>query len=290
MEAKAQKKAVGGGDTTDGETFDQKLRAHRKRIHDHEIKTEEEIEKQVVPGKIVQMSGRPIRLTITGTLGGVRATMVEPGYFPPSATGFYSITHFGLAVWKGNIGRAEVLEVIEEEGLSSFLEEREEYSRDEGRGRSGLRKASALVGSGPSAWANEILTRPVSRRDEIIQDGLELVSKGVQIAQNEVLPAAKYENSRVSEGQVRGTIDSGQKTLQMLEKADRTSLFGEGDLGPAIERASSNVRKAYGQWDFGRYISEKNIRARLRQKLGVKVLKSRHMADLREKMLIAFGE
>jgi hypothetical protein len=179
--------------------------------------------------------------------------MVEPGYFPVSSTGYRSVTTFIGSVWRGEMRAEKVPEVIEENGVESYVPGRGDLSFEAEENRSelkgsGFSKASALIGGGPRSEASLLLSSSRQDWDKIIEPRIRQITAGLEIMKDE-----NKETFGIPEGRIQATKKQGQEALKILRGAHASSLFaGERDLDPALEAAPVVMKEAYGAWSLSR--------------------------------------
>jgi hypothetical protein len=275
-----------------------------KETHTEKVQADEdrpeELESALAEEQITQVKGRPVRLTLT-LAGRVRATMVEPGPFPVSRTGFRSVMH-GLR--RDQIAREKSADQIYDRSERLLVDLVEENGPPAAKTIRRCRPlevdpvgqpiAAIVKGTSPSRkeLANELLTASFEKRTEIIEAGMRLYQQTVSYPEPDWDVLRAHRNWSPTSYMARR--QQAAETLEMLKRAHSNGLFaGEEDLGMALEAALVNVRAAYVQagWDCEpdyNWKSEGSHRRYLRAKHGVDALRVEAHGELARR-LVKYG-
>jgi len=251
--------------------------------------TFEEMRERILPDTIHEIEGRPVRITPAAIT--LEATMVEPGVFPVSGTGFRSIAGLWWGVKQDEMDMGEAVEAAVKVAEGVAKERMEALSQPVQPPRGGVpdvvagqtpgtegEEAQRWVGhlasfSGPQTVSNRILTGPKERRQDIAEAYIPVYERAVRIAP---LP-----DDHPNADLVNGGIEKAKTCLEILNGVRSGGLFsGEENLTPAIEAASQNVRIAYGGTPRLDIITEGVLRKDLRDELGVSALTEEEHLEL----------
>lgn len=221
---------------------------------------------------IIEVEGRPVRLTLLLS-GELQATMVQPGRFPISNTGFRSIMHGLRSRYLVGLDSSENPETggtKPEEASEHAAGEEEVYKTgkaalDDLTGESKPLSETVIrscqdslpapkddpiraitEGTVPSRkkLANTILTAAREKRPEIIEAGIRQYQQTVRLPEPD---PCRFEHRRHwSAALYRKKLKTAEGTLQMLREARQKGLFsGNQDLSMALEVASTPVCATY---------------------------------------------
>lgn len=233
--------------------------------------------REQLPGeRIVEVDGRPVRLVMR-LHSGICATMVKPGYFPVSETGYRSIL-FGFGGVRSTLNDEEgtVDEVFAdaEAGLEGLPDEKREgrqsvIQRCESEAPDRERAQNRPIGTivtymSPSArkLANTLLTSRPHTQSDVIEAGIRQYEHTIRLPEPNWTIIEDHRAWTKTGYQYRK--QKAAETLRMLREARSGGLFcGAENLEPALQVASPSVRKAYG-WVPDNPTHEADIRADLR--------------------------
>jgi len=264
----------------------------------------EAIRERLKPERIVSCQGRPVRL-VGSWRWSVRATIVEPGFFTVSETGFRSIQ---TPLWwldKAGISEEEAFDYVEaqldgiaEASMESRLKTRKRLTHTLPEGGHPVRLVVMLTRPSQDTLAGLILTGEGEERRRLIRSAIrlyELARQLPEMTEEEWAKAMTPTTSRWTLEQYQRRRTTAHETLAMLNAAHSGGLFsGEEDLRPCVEAATLQLQRVYRKvvgMTIEEIVQDSNIgwwedavRHEMRDDLGLDVLRPQHLDELAERM------
>lgn len=256
---------------------------------------------ELYPERCVTAMGRPVRMR-RAFLNSVDLTMVEPGFFPLSTTGYRSVHtphSFDTEVTtsklydfiEGGIEELAAERVVERESeMERFFRKAKKKAaeRVDGweRGRMVRKIISMTLSRG---WVeNRIMTAKEEARNEIVEVAL-LLYRQINKLPRATEAMWKDEPPRWNMDAYNERVEDANEQLDAFEAAYASGgLFGsEADFSLVLQHASLTIRDAYGvdRRDESRYQSD--VRREVRSEYGVVALQEEHLDLLAERLVDA---
>lgn len=264
----------------------------------------EGVRAKLYPERCVTAMERPVRMR-RGFLNSINLTMIEPGFFPVSTTGYRSVhTPYSFAKEIATDALYEYMEGgIEELAKERVKERRSEMKRFFSQTKKKAAKrvdgwekgrmVRKIIGMTTSrGWIEDrIMTAKEEDRNEIVEAAL-LLYRQIGKLPRATKKVWKEERSAWSVESYNERVEEAREQLGAFEDAYASGgLFGtEADFSLVFQNASSTIRNVYGvrRRDEGRYTSD--VRRDVRKECGVDVLKEGHLDLLAERLVDAgFG-